>query len=165
MTESASQQFLRELDKKLWAAADKLRAALDAAVYKHAVLGLIFLKYVSDSFAARQKEIEAALRDPQNEYFLDPAGYPDKTAYEDARRRPKSPPSRPLCKPSGAVGCWVWLGHLGYSYVSPLSKVIIRNQRTLRDSAVLSGTARVKTKEFEPIGDASIPTKTRAANS
>jgi type I restriction enzyme M protein len=32
-------QFLSELDKKLWNAADKLRSNLDAAVYKHAVLG------------------------------------------------------------------------------------------------------------------------------
>jgi hypothetical protein len=42
MPEQSSQEFLRELDRKLWAAADKLRANLDAAVYKHAVLGLIF---------------------------------------------------------------------------------------------------------------------------
>jgi len=54
---TSSQTFLRELDKKLWTAADKLRSNLDAAVYKHAVLGLIFLKYVSDSFAQRQAEI------------------------------------------------------------------------------------------------------------
>ena len=45
-------QFLRDLDAKLWAAADKLRNNLDAAQYKHTVLGLIFLKYVSDSFDA-----------------------------------------------------------------------------------------------------------------
>lgn len=70
-----SQVFLRELDKKLWTAADRLRANLDAAVYKHAVLGLIFLKYVSDSFAMRQREIEAQLRDPQSDYYLDPADY------------------------------------------------------------------------------------------
>ena len=70
MADQSSQQFLRELDKKLWAAADKLRANLDAAVYKHAVLGLIFLKYVSDSFAVRQAEIEAQLRDPQSDYFI-----------------------------------------------------------------------------------------------
>ena len=50
MTSPTEQQFLNELDKKLWTAADKLRSSLDAAVYKHAVLGLIFLKYVSDSF-------------------------------------------------------------------------------------------------------------------
>ena len=50
MTTPAETAFLRELDKKLWTAADRLRSSLDAAVYKHAVLGLIFLKYVSDSF-------------------------------------------------------------------------------------------------------------------
>src|SRR4028119_370378 len=75
MSDQSSQQFLRELDKKLWSAADKLRANLDAAVYKHAVLGLIFLKYVSDSFAVRQAEIEAQLRDPESAYFRDPADY------------------------------------------------------------------------------------------
>src|SRR5947209_13950515 len=35
----------------LWAAADKLRGHLDAAEYKHVVLGLIFLKYISDAFS------------------------------------------------------------------------------------------------------------------
>lgn len=74
-TATDSQAFLRELDKKLWTAADRLRASLDAAVYKHAVLGLIFLKYVSDSFAQRQREVEAQLRDPASEYYLDPADY------------------------------------------------------------------------------------------
>ncbi|MFH2220094.1 MAG: type I restriction-modification system subunit M N-terminal domain-containing protein, partial [Pseudomonadota bacterium] len=43
------QQFLSDLDKHLWTAADKLRANVVAAVYKHVVLGLIFLKYVSDA--------------------------------------------------------------------------------------------------------------------
>ena len=37
-------------EEKLWQAADKLRSNMDAAEYKHVVLGLIFLKYVSDSF-------------------------------------------------------------------------------------------------------------------
>ncbi len=37
-------------EAKLWLAADKLRNNMDAAEYKHAVLGLIFLKYISDSF-------------------------------------------------------------------------------------------------------------------
>lgn len=40
----------QELEKTLWATADKLRNNLDAAEYKHVVLGLIFLKYISDSF-------------------------------------------------------------------------------------------------------------------
>ena len=37
-------------EAKLWLAADKLRNNLDAAEYKHVVLGLVFLKYISDSF-------------------------------------------------------------------------------------------------------------------
>ncbi len=51
------QQFFNDLEKKLWTAADKLRSNLDAAVYKHVVLGLIFLKYVSDAFEERQREL------------------------------------------------------------------------------------------------------------
>lgn len=43
------QAFFDDLDKKLWNAADRLRSNLDAAVYKHTVPGLIFLKYVSDA--------------------------------------------------------------------------------------------------------------------
>src|SRR5690606_17870764 len=38
------------LEKQLWKAADKLRKNIDAAEYKHIVLGLIFLKYISDAF-------------------------------------------------------------------------------------------------------------------
>jgi len=43
----------------LWAAADKLRGHMDAAEYKHVVLGLIFLKYVSDAFESRHAQVEA----------------------------------------------------------------------------------------------------------
>ena len=45
MSHSSSQTFLHELDKKIWTAADKLRSNLDAAVYKHAVLDLIFMNF------------------------------------------------------------------------------------------------------------------------
>jgi type I restriction enzyme M protein len=44
---------------KLWAAADALRGHLDAAEYKHTVLGLIFLKYISDAFDERHADLEA----------------------------------------------------------------------------------------------------------
>jgi type I restriction enzyme M protein len=87
VSHSSSQIFLRELDKKLWTAADKLRSNLDAAVYKHAVLGLIFLKYVSDSFAQRQAEIEAMLKDPENDFFVDPASYDKPAQYDEAIHR------------------------------------------------------------------------------
>ncbi len=53
---NTEQQFLKALDDKLWKTADKLRANLDAANYKHVVLGLIFLKYVSDAFEERQED-------------------------------------------------------------------------------------------------------------
>jgi len=76
------QQFLNDLDKRLWTMADRLRSNLDAAVYKHAVLGLIFVKYVSDSFEERQKEIEAQLRDPEHEYYADPSDYGSPEEYE-----------------------------------------------------------------------------------
>lgn len=71
------QQFFTELEKKLWTAADKLRSALDASVYKHVVLGLIFLKYVSDAFEERQRDLRAQLTNPADDYFMDPADYGD----------------------------------------------------------------------------------------
>ncbi|MCX8093718.1 MAG: type I restriction-modification system subunit M [Candidatus Goldbacteria bacterium] len=45
-------------EEKLWKAADKLRSNMDAAEYKHIVLGLIFLKYVTDAFLEKHKELE-----------------------------------------------------------------------------------------------------------
>src|ERR1043166_9591045 len=44
-------------EHKLWLAADKLRSNMDAAEYKHVVLGLIFLKYISDSFEEKHAEL------------------------------------------------------------------------------------------------------------
>lgn len=44
-------------EDKLWLAADKLRGSMDAAEYKHVVLGLVFLKYVSDAFEQRREAI------------------------------------------------------------------------------------------------------------
>jgi type I restriction enzyme M protein len=45
-------------EAKMWAAADKLRNNMDAAEYKHVVLGLIFLKYISDSFIEVYNELK-----------------------------------------------------------------------------------------------------------
>ena len=47
------------VEAKLWAMADALRNNMDAAEYKHVVLGLIFLKYISDAFEAKHVELEA----------------------------------------------------------------------------------------------------------
>ncbi|AKB36165.1 Type I restriction-modification system, DNA-methyltransferase subunit M [Methanosarcina siciliae C2J] len=64
------EEFLKELEKKLWTAANKLLPSLDAAVYKHVVLGMVFLKYVSDAFNERREELKAQFQDPGHDYYL-----------------------------------------------------------------------------------------------
>lgn len=76
------QKFLTELDKKLWTAADKLRTTLSAAEYKHAVLGLIFLKYVSDTFQERRDELNENLRDPNSDIYLPREDFDTNEEYE-----------------------------------------------------------------------------------
>lgn len=52
-------QTVAELHEILWKSADKLRGSMDAAQYKDFVLGLVFLKYVSDAFKERREQIRA----------------------------------------------------------------------------------------------------------
>lgn len=62
--DGAAQLDAKELGihpEELWQAADKLRGSVDAAEYKHVVLGLIFLKYISDAFETRREELKAEL--------------------------------------------------------------------------------------------------------
>lgn len=72
--------MLDDIKKTLWATADKLRANMDAAEYKHLVLGLIFVKYISDTFAARRAELTVRLTNPADEYFFHEAGPGDVDA-------------------------------------------------------------------------------------
>jgi type I restriction enzyme M protein len=62
--------MIDDIKKTLWATADKLRANMDAAEYKHLVLGLIFVKYISDTFAARRIELARRFADKSDDYFL-----------------------------------------------------------------------------------------------
>ncbi|MBS0176544.1 MAG: type I restriction-modification system subunit M [Nitrospira sp.] len=64
------QSFLNVLDHQLWSAADKLRSNVNPGDYMHVVLGLIFLKYISDAFKERRTELEAAFRNPADDYYL-----------------------------------------------------------------------------------------------
>ena len=57
------------IEKQLWQAADKLRKNIDAAEYKHIVLGLIFLKYISDSFEELYQKLNSKIGDFE---FSDP---------------------------------------------------------------------------------------------
>jgi type I restriction enzyme M protein len=62
-------------EAKLWLAADKLRSNMDAAEYKHVVLGLIFLKYISDSFEEHHAKLIAGKGDYAGANAEDPDEY------------------------------------------------------------------------------------------
>jgi type I restriction enzyme M protein len=57
-------------EEKLWQAADKMRGHMDPAEYKHIVLGLIFLKYISDAFEERRMQLETLVGEQTSEYFV-----------------------------------------------------------------------------------------------
>lgn len=70
-------------EEKLWQAADKLRSNMDAAEYKHVVLGLIFLKYVSDSFEEKYRQLLAegyGDEEDRDEYLAENIFYVPKDA-------------------------------------------------------------------------------------
>ncbi|MCX8009149.1 MAG: type I restriction-modification system subunit M [Patescibacteria group bacterium] len=87
------------LEKKLWKAADKLRKNMDAAEYKHVVLGLIFLKYISDSFEELHQKLvegegdyEGADPEDKNEYIAEKVFYvPPKARWSYLQKRAKLP--------------------------------------------------------------------------
>lgn len=64
--------MLDDIKKTLWATADKLRANMDAAEYKHIVLGLIFLKYISDTFQTRRDELTCRFTNPKDDSSVKP---------------------------------------------------------------------------------------------
>ncbi|WP_304333472.1 class I SAM-dependent DNA methyltransferase, partial [Brachyspira innocens] len=66
-----------DIKKELWAASDKLRGNIDASEYKHVILGLVFLKYISDKFEIRYNELVKEGLDWQDE----PAAYSEKNIF------------------------------------------------------------------------------------
>lgn len=61
MAKAAKLKPQKTLEQTLWEAADKLRGNQEPSEYKHVVLGLVFLKYISDRFEERRKTLEAEL--------------------------------------------------------------------------------------------------------
>jgi type I restriction enzyme M protein len=57
-------------EEKLWQAADKMRGHMDPGEYKHVVLGLIFLKYISDAFEERHRSLEKTAADPFSPMYV-----------------------------------------------------------------------------------------------
>ena len=66
-----------DFKETLWKSADKLRNQMDAAEYKHIVLGLIFLKYISDTFDIQRNKIRNMVSDKKSDLFIseDPKVY------------------------------------------------------------------------------------------
>ena len=60
----------RSVEKTLWQSADKLRKNMDAAEYKHVVLGLIFLKYISDAFEEKHEQLKLDFENPESEWYI-----------------------------------------------------------------------------------------------
>lgn len=61
----------QSFETKLWEACEAQRGAVNASRYKYPVLGLVFLKYVNDSFAASRDELAAKLSNPDDDYYLE----------------------------------------------------------------------------------------------
>ena len=84
-------------EQKLWKAADKLRSNMDAAEYKHVVLGLIFLKYISDSFDERHEQLqeqvsEGADPEDRDEYRMENVFWvPGKARWSYLQKNAKQP--------------------------------------------------------------------------
>lgn len=77
MAKKLTQEIHKDKDinfeNDLWSAADKLRGSIDASDYKHIVLGLIFLKYITDTYYQRRDELVAFMADHSRpEYVPDP---------------------------------------------------------------------------------------------
>ncbi len=85
----------------LWQTANKLRNNMDAAEYKHVVLGLIFLKYISDAFEEKHEALESEVAEPQAMYEIlnDPDEYradnvfyvPEKARWQYLQKNAKQP--------------------------------------------------------------------------
>src|SRR5215210_4863241 len=85
MAKNKKEQPEEALEKKLWKTADRLRKNMDAAEYKHVVLGLIFLKYISDAFEELYQKLvsqksEGANPEDKNEYTAEKVFYVPPTA-------------------------------------------------------------------------------------
>src|SRR5437660_11363931 len=82
-------------EKRLWQAADALRNNMDAAEYKHVVLGLIFLKYLSDAFEAKREELQhvefADLEDPDEYHASNIFWVPSEARWSHLKRKAPQP--------------------------------------------------------------------------
>jgi type I restriction enzyme M protein len=108
MTKNGNSSVPLGIESQLWAAADGLRGSMDAAEYKHVVLGLIFLKYISDAFEERHAALEleraegADPEDPDEYRATNVFWVPAEARWAYLRARPGSQPSAA----SSTTPCW-----------------------------------------------------------
>lgn len=74
MSPSSTNGATLGFEETLWATADQLRGHIDPAEYKHVVLGLVFLKYISDAFIERYEQLRLWTADPESEYYMKDPG-------------------------------------------------------------------------------------------
>ena len=92
-------------ERQLWKAANTLRGNMDAAEYKHVVLGLIFLKHISDAFEQHRakllQEPYANPEDPDESWRRTSSGYRRKLAGRTSNHGPRISPlaSCANCRP------------------------------------------------------------------
>jgi type I restriction enzyme M protein len=87
MTKAARTAPTPRIEEVLWSTADQLRGHMDAAEYKHVVLGLVFLKYISDAFSLQYEKVKAAYgeetAEDRDEYVADGVFWVPKEARWD----------------------------------------------------------------------------------
>ena len=93
------ERMKKDIKVVLWNAANALRAQMDAAEYKHIVLGLVFLKYLSDAFISQQKKIRNTVSDSDKQqtvlenrdYYLQDSmfGVPKDARWENLQAQAK----------------------------------------------------------------------------
>jgi hypothetical protein len=108
------------LEQRLWDAADALRGNQEPSEYKHVVLGLVFLKYISDRFGERRRALEVSLGDPNSDDYIPhpaavlsslriatntPAKMSSGCRLTRAGRRSRTAPS---CRPSARTSIMQW---------------------------------------------------------
>ena len=85
---------IREIQSRLWAAADKLHGNISPSDYKYVVLGLIFLKHVSDAFDMQYKKAEAEGFNPEDrDYYLADSVFwvPQEARWDNLKAKAKTP--------------------------------------------------------------------------
>jgi type I restriction enzyme M protein len=133
------------LEQTLWAAADKLRSHLDAAEYKHVVLGLIFLKYISVRFQALYDDLAARAdteyTDPEDgdEYPAENVFWgPAEARWERLQASAKSP----------EIGIFIDRAMIAIEKENPTLKGVLPQNRVERSQAFVSGDVLGQVYEY-----------------